>query len=232
MKTTYGICFVKDTGLFTLLPEKLLQKIEKKSKVHNLVKQRGLTEELPVEGKVYIIHEGVAFLSCIDENGKKIILDIFKKGSIFGDLDFENSQGKINECLFIEPLGETSVCEMKKEDFKEILTLNPDFAISLLSNMSKKLINLEQKIGMLAFSDVEARLLAQIANLGQKHGQVTEKEIFINLKLTHEKLAEMVGAARETVSENLSKLQKKGVIKIGKDKTITLYKNRLSSSVN
>lgn len=230
MKTTYGVCFVKDTGLFTQLPKELLDKIEKKSRVHNLVRKRGLTEELPIEGKVYIVHEGIAFLSCIDENGKKIILDILGKGSIFGDLDFEDKQGFANECLFIEPFGEAGVCEMKKVDFKEILKLNPEFAISLLSNLSKKLLSLEQKVGMLVFSDVEARLIAQIVSLGQKHGKETDNEIVVNLKLTHEKLAEMIGAARETVSENLSKLQKKEIVAISKDKIITLNKNKIRSS--
>lgn len=232
MKTTYGVCFVRETGLFTTLPKDLLDKIAKKSKVHSLVRQRGLTEELPIEGRVYIIHEGMAFLSCIDENGKKIILDILSPGSVFGDLDFTGEQKFTNDCLFIEPFGKAGICEMKKEDFKEILKENPEFAISLLASLSNKLLSLEQKVGLLVFSDVEARLIAQLASLGQKHGKETENKIEIDIKLTHEKLAEMVGAARETVSENLSKLQKKGILSTNKDKKFTLHKNKLSSSAN
>lgn len=229
MKTTYGACFINNTGLFTLLDKKFLDRIVKKSKVYSLVKKRGLTEEFPIEGKVYIIHEGIVFLSCMDQNGKKIILDILSPGSIFGDLDFTGEKKFSNECLFIEPFGKAGVCEMKKDDFEEILLDNPHFALSILSSLSNRLLALEQKVGTLVFSDVEARLIAQIVSLGQKHGSEDSEKITIDIKVTHEKLAEMVGAARETVSEAISNLRKKGIISSNRKGGLSLSKSKFKA---
>ncbi len=227
MKPAQSACYVRDTGLFTLLDKKFLKTIARKSRVFNLVRKRGASEEFPIDDKVYIIHEGIVFLSCIDVNGKKIILDILSPGSIFGDLDFNDENGFTNECLFIEPVGEANICEMGKEDFKQILYQNPQFAVSLLSSMSNQLISLEQKVGTLVFSDVEARLISQFISLAEQHGNIDNDTLKINIKLTHEKLSEMIGSARETVSESISILRSKGIIKQDKNGKYIIYKKRL-----
>jgi CRP/FNR family transcriptional regulator len=177
---------------------------------------------------VYIIHEGLVFLSYIDVNGKKIILDILSPGSVFGDLDFTGNAPSKYENLFIEPFKEAGVCEMSRKDFQEILQNNPEFMLSILSGLSKKLIGLENKVGTLFFSDVEARLISQIVNLGQKYGVEDDRKVTLKMKITHEKLAQMIGAARETVTETLSNLKKRGIIKTNSKNHLTLYKNRLS----
>lgn len=224
-------CYVKQTGLFSLLDKNVLEKIAKMSLIHKLMRKKGEMHEFPLEGKVYIIHEGLVFLSFIDKNGKKVVLDILSPGSIFGDLDFTEDSSYIDDSLFIEPFKSANVCEMSKNEFKKIVTNNPEFALNLLSNLSKKLTTLGQKAGTLITSSVEARLIAQILQLGQEHGTEEKDKVRLNIKVTHEKLAEMVGAARETVSDTLSDLKKRRIISQDKSGKIILHKKKLDTLI-
>lgn len=230
MQSTYGACFLTDTAkLFNKLDKEVLNKIQKKSLVYNFTRKDRLNGEFPIEGKVYIVHEGKVFLSYMDEDGKKIILDILKKGDIFGDLDFTHKEHSTGNSLFIEPFTAASVCEMKKDDFKQILHDNPEFAVSLLSTVSNRLMNLEQKVGTLVFSDVEARLLAQMIKLSQEYGEEDKSKIRVGLRVTHEKLGEMIGAARETVSETISSMRNRGLLSQDSKKRFILNKAKIDA---
>jgi CRP/FNR family transcriptional regulator len=222
MNSSYGSCFLTGTQqLFDTLDPAVLDRIADKSKVYQLYRNNRMQEEFSLQDNVYIIHMGKIFLSYIDADGKKIILDILSDGDIFGDLDFEN-QSAHHDMLFVEPFTDASVCELPKAEFKEILQANPEFAVSLLSKLSNRLSSLEQKIGTLAFSDVEARIMAQLMHLSNQYGTINNNEVTVEFRVTHEKLAEMVGAARETVSETLSLLKKKGILKQNENRYFVL----------
>lgn len=230
MQSRLGACFLRGTlRLFDSLDKEVLREIAKNSKVYKFSRKDRLSGEFPIEGKVYIVHEGCVFLSYMDENGKKIILDILSKGDIFGDFNFAGKRQPESESFFIEPFLESAVCEMKKDDFAEILKKNPEFAVSLLSILSQRLMSLEQRVGMLVFSDVEARLLAQMMKISKEFGDEDENKIHVGLRVTHERLAEMIGAARETVSETISNLRNKGVLSQDKRRKFVLHKDKIDS---
>jgi CRP/FNR family transcriptional regulator len=226
MNSAASVCYIKDSKLSRFLDKKFLKIIADKSRILKFSQKRGVSKEFPIDNKVYIVHAGIVFLSCIDTDGKKIILDILTTGSIFGDLDFSENSGS-NECLYVEPLGEARVCEMKKTDFREILLKNPEFTLSLLSNMSNQLMSLEQKVGTLVYSNVEARIISLFLSLAEEYGETNDTSLKVDLKLTHEKLSEMIGSARETVTDAISELKQKGVIKQDKSGRYLLLKEKV-----
>ncbi len=227
MSNGYGACFVSGAGIFENLSSEIKEKIARNSLVHELSREDLGTYEFSISDKVYLVHTGKVFLLYMDENGKKIILNIFPEGSVFGDLNFNNGRENFTESFFIEPFPEAGVCEMNKDNFEEILRDSPDFALSLISNLSQQLVDIGRKLGTVAFSNVEARLIAQIVYLGQEHGEENDDTLTVNLRLTHEKLGELIGAARETVSETISNLRRREIIRIDENKHITLNKAKL-----
>ncbi len=228
MKARIGACCTTDTGLFKVLDKEALRRLSQKSTVYKLRRHGHSRSEFPVEGKVYIIDRGRAFLSYIDEHGKKIIFDVLSSGDIFGNLDF-NDKNFSSDSFFIEPFGETTICEINSEDFREILKENPEFTLSLLSNIFNRLTSMEHKLGTLAFSDIKVRLIAQLLEISQKYGKEENNEIKVGIRLTHERLAEMIGSARETVSETISYLRKRGIISHDKKKNFILHKDKINS---
>jgi CRP/FNR family cyclic AMP-dependent transcriptional regulator len=60
-----------------------------------------------------------------------------------------------------------------------------------------------------------------IYELAQKHGIRDAHGIIIDLKITHQELAEMVGTSRETVTRTLTRLREENIIEV-EDRRITL----------
>jgi CRP/FNR family transcriptional regulator len=74
----------------------------------------------------------------------------------------------------------------------------------------------------LSYRTADDRIRAGILQLSRKHGVQDARGIIINLKITHQELAELVGTSRETVTRTLARLQKKGVLQLDNRRIILL----------
>ncbi|NWG14226.1 MAG: winged helix-turn-helix domain-containing protein, partial [Acidobacteria bacterium] len=72
-----------------------------------------------------------------------------------------------------------------------------------------------------------ARIRGGIRQLSLKHGVTDARGIIIDLKITHQEIAEMVGTSRETVTRTLARLQKEEIIKVEGRRIILMDPRRL-----
>jgi CRP/FNR family transcriptional regulator len=72
---------------------------------------------------------------------------------------------------------------------------------------------------------VRSRIYKKILSLGKEYGIILNDEVMINMRLTHQQIADMVGCTREMMTKVLKELQEEAVIDIVKKKII--IKNKL-----
>jgi CRP/FNR family transcriptional regulator, cyclic AMP receptor protein len=72
--------------------------------------------------------------------------------------------------------------------------------------------DLESRVEQLIFKDVGAKLAELLLELGVQHGVEEERGVVLNLKITHQEMANLIGSTRETVSLTLSQFKRKGLI--------------------
>jgi len=221
MVIRYQSCVLKNSGIFQDLDKGLKKNLEKHGVLMVLQNKKAIASEFQVENRIYVVAEGRAFLSCFGENGKKIILDVLEEGNIFGNLDFLGEDN--NDNLFVEPFPKTivKISEFKKEEFLNTISESPTLAVNVLAVFTRRLFGLERKIEALAFSDTKARLLSELIRLG-KPSSADEDLIRVSFRITHEMLAQITGATRETVSKILSELKKEGTIHYNPQKNFVI----------
>ena len=98
---------------------------------------------------------------------------------------------------------------LRREDFRRRVEESPAVAWALLTALSRRLRRADDQIGGLVLLDVPgrvARLLLDAAHEGG--GDVIEK------RLTHQTIAQMIGASRETVSRTMRDFQDRGLISV------------------
>lgn len=220
----YHSCFIKNPRVLENITEESKKTLVKHSALIIIQKKNGWAKEFKIEDRVYLLEEGKALLSCLGEDGKKIILDILEEGSIFGDLDFSGKEKYKIDCLFIEPFPKNilKICEIKKEEFLNILSKNPALAVHILSMLSLRISALEGKVSSLALSGLKTRILSELIRLGQPY--VDSKKCLdescrrIGFKISHESLAQMTGAVRESVSKAVAELKRDGFIFLDQEK--------------
>ena len=80
--------------------------------------------------------------------------------------------------------------------------------------LSARLRGLSDVLVNLVADDVDTRIAKLILRLGARYGKLEGRVIHLDIPLTHQEIADMVGATRQTVSGTLSRLKKQGVLSI------------------
>jgi len=153
--------------------------------------------------KVYIIKEGEVTLYRVHDD-KRIIIDVLKPGAVFGNIAFvkDTQHGH-----FAEVSQRAYLCAISKRDFLKIFQARPELAMRLLRMLAERISEYEDKIQALSLFDAKARVLQQIQHIAAKDRKSVLPPILRRKsKLTHEKLAEMTGLTRVTVTRSIHEL--------------------------
>ncbi|GMA64244.1 Crp/Fnr family transcriptional regulator [Alicyclobacillus fastidiosus] len=96
----------------------------------------------------------------------------------------------------------------------------PQVALKMVSILTQRIRESEEMLENLAFRDVRYRLIYLLSKLAKTFGQAgdghTSRYTHLDLNLSHQDLANMIGATRESVSVTLSNLAKEGIVTTGR----------------
>ncbi|WP_261304034.1 Crp/Fnr family transcriptional regulator [Paenibacillus andongensis] len=168
----------------------------------------------------YLIKSGVVKIFRMDEV-REITLALLRKGDYFGEMAM--MQKGLTRSATAEVIESGIIYSLKRTDFLHFLENNPKMSIKLLEETMERLRNANDQIYDLTFRDLKSRLIKIIMRLAEEHGVHSQKGIIIPFKLTHQQLANMVGAIRESVSKLLQEIQEEQVISI-ENKIVTVLK--------
>jgi CRP-like cAMP-binding protein len=96
---------------------------------------------------------------------------------------------------------------LRREDFRKRVEANPTVAWSLLAELSRRLRHADGQIGSLVLLDVPGRIARMLLDTADEGGGP-----LIERALTHQTIAHIIGASRETVSRAMREFQDAGWI--------------------
>ena len=171
---------------------------------------------------VFCIKDGVCKVSKMSENGRNQIISLITKGDLLGERSLISDEPSNLKAIALEDM---EVCFIPKEEILKDLEKNPNFSMSVLKDMAATLKQADNVIVDMAQKTVKQRLAETILNLEAKFG--TNDENSIDVHLSREDIANIIGTATESAIRLLSDLKKKKIIAFkGKDISI-LDKNEL-----
>lgn len=148
---------------------------------------------------LYVIHSGKAKVFVSDEDGKEVILNMLGPGEYFGELALLDKAPRSASVMTTAP---SKVSIISRGDFKRCLADNPDIAFNLIQALSERIRGLTETVKTLALKDVYGRVVRTLGDLAVEKDGIA----VIEQKLTHQDIANMVGASREMVSRILKDL--------------------------
>lgn len=180
-------------------------------------------EDDPAEG-MFIIRQGRVKVSKSSADGREQILHILKEGDIFAEVVLFD-RGVYPATA--EAVEETRVWLLRNGDMEVLLQSHPKLAVKLLRLMGRRLRQAQLLIRDLALHDTCGRLAGLLLRFARREGERTEKGIVLDLDLTRQELASMIGASRETVARILSRFQREGVLELDKQKIVIRDEQKL-----
>src|SRR6266576_5511192 len=168
---------------------------------------------------LYVIKEGKVKISLISPDGQEVSLTVFGKGECFGEFAILDGLPRSADAVALERV---ECYTLQRSDFHKAIMKNPKIAIQVLEVLSKRLRTTDQMIEDLIFLDVYGRVAKKLLELADTHGVKTGEGVLIDVRLTQQELASMVGASRESVNKVLGYFTDKNFISTDKHR-ITIH---------
>jgi CRP/FNR family transcriptional regulator len=167
--------------------------------------------------KLYFIKEGHIKIGYIDDNGEEVIKEIIQKGEIFGQFTLEKDN--LNGEFARAHKQDVSLCAFNIDDFEKLLKQKPHLAIGYSKQMGHKLRNAEYRLVNMLNKDVRSRLIGFFYQLAMQNGYDGNTPSFeVKNFLTHDDIARLIGAARQTVTSFLNQLEQENLVQFNRKK--------------
>ncbi len=171
--------------------------------------------------RVYFLLKGAVKLSRVYEAGEEITVALLRENSVFGVLSLitGHKSDRFYHAVAFTPVELLSV---PIEQVEKALKEKPELSMIMLRGLSSRILQTEMMIETLAHRDMGSRLVSFLLILCRDFGVPSSEGITIDLKLSHQAIAEAIGSTRVTVTRLLGDLRQDGMISIHKKK-ITVH---------
>jgi len=159
---------------------------------------------------IYLVKEGRVKLCRYSAGGRVQILALLERGNIFGERALVGAP----EAVHCEAFDDTLICVLRRRDFEELIRSKPEMAMRVMKVLADRLKQAEETIESLAFRDVPERLALLLMRLAEAYGEPHGGGRRLALRFTHQDLASMIGATRETVTNVLHRFRDDGLITV------------------
>ncbi|WP_054023960.1 Crp/Fnr family transcriptional regulator [Bacillus sp. FJAT-28004] len=176
---------------------------------------------------LYFVKKGKVRLYKLNDEGKQFTSDILGEGNVFGEMDIISFGTRDH---YIETIEESHICLMSKGRFENFLMQRPRFMMNLLQVLSDRISAMSRLTQNLALGGLHDKILHVLIKLSDQFGLTSMDEYSrIDLPISHQEIANLVGATREAVTVALHELAEQKLIKTG-FKTIYIHKQKLLQS--
>ena len=163
---------------------------------------------------LYLIASGTVQVYMTGVDGRETILSFLERGDFFGEMSLIDGEPR---SASVRTVTDAQLMIIHREPFLTLIRQTPEIAMSLLSEMSKRLRKANKQIGSLSTMSVSGRVAGTLLNLMEERGMRIHTDngqmvTVIHNRPTQQQLADMSGTTRETVSRICSLLVKANAI--------------------
>jgi CRP/FNR family transcriptional regulator, cyclic AMP receptor protein len=176
-----------------------------------------------VEGEtprgVFMLCQGQAKLSTTSRDGKTFILRIAKPGEVLG------LHSVVTDKPYDATVETMQPCQLNfvnREDFLRFLKEHGDACLQAAQQISRECLDAYEVVRSIGMSHSVSRRVAKFLLASATDGQVKKGVVRVKLVLTHEEIAQIMGASRESISRILSEFRKKEIVEL-KRSTLTIH---------
>ena len=204
--TTQNVDFLATVPLFNGLDRIELERFAEVTREKSYPKGSVILFEDDPGDSLFVVRDGRVKVVLIGEDGREVILGVLGVGEYFGELSLIDDRPRSAHVIAME---DSNLLVLRREDFRKRVESSPSVAWSLLTELSRRLRRADDKIGGLVLLDVPGRIARLLLDLAEESGTDA-----IEKTLTHQTIAQMIGASRETVSRAMKDFQDAGWITV------------------
>lgn len=172
---------------------------------------------------VYWIRTGRVKVMRVSSDGRELT---FRHEVAGGMIGAESLSGRARWLDYGEALEPSILCLMRMTDFARLIMEEKDFASAVAIHLGKRVTELEEGLAQFVFLNVRSRIAAGLLRLyAKKHDPKGA------IRITHQELSNLVGAARETTTSILHEFQDRKMVELANRCIVVLDSDALHQVV-
>jgi len=209
---------IHNCSLFKQLSEDQLARLEGRARLKTFPK--GGTVYLPSDNSdgAFLLVEGRIRLCSITADGKQSIMAYVDPGELFGELALIES-GEREERA--EAAQKSTVVLLPGDELRHMMEESARLTLGVTKLIGLRRKRIERRVRNLLYRSNREKISHLLIELAEQYGRKTDEGVLLNIKLSHQELASMIGATRETVTTTLGEMQLDGLLKLSRQ-TIVL----------
>lgn len=175
----------------------------------SLIKRQPVFKAGDLETTIHILRRGRVKIVQSSPLGREVLLWFCLPGEVFGVSESLQEKARSVTAVTVES---SYIVTIERSRFSAWLNDHPAHSLNLLGIMATRLRELSQRFLSLASGNVEVQVAKLLIDLSACYGTRVDRSILVNIPLTHQDIADMIGASRQCVSATMSNLKRSGVL--------------------
>jgi CRP/FNR family transcriptional regulator len=208
---------LKKINLFKNLADEELKELEHYITTATFRKKDDIFTEGDAPEWFYIVSTGKVKVTKISHDGKEIILEIISPYDIFGGVAVLRNFPYPANAVAME---DSEILKISRKNLMRLVDRFPNLMFCIALQLGDRMKSSFDSLKNIALERVEARIAALLLKLGNKVGVETKEGLMIDMRLTKQDVADMVGTTVETSIRTFSRFKKEGLVTDSNGKVI------------
>jgi len=215
-------CSVADSNIFKSLSKEERELLNQEKNCNSYLKGDIIYHEGNRISGCYCVNKGILKIYKTGIEGKEQIIAFAQKGDIIGYRSILSGEPA---CTTAQVIDDALLCYIPSDILLSLVKSNPSFSLDLMQLTCKELNQANAYIKDIAQKTVRERLAEILLMLKNTFGE--DAEGYLQIILTREDLANIVGTATESVIRLLSEFKSDNLIELSNKKIKIINKNAL-----
>jgi CRP/FNR family transcriptional regulator len=209
--------------LFRGFTERESRMVDKRMEKRRFLKGDAIFRRADPGDSLYLLMEGLVKIVAYSGRGAGTIIYILRPPDIFGELLLSEEKRPFHALAATDARAGV----LSREHVVELLSRIPRFRLNFIRNLSHRLVRVAKGVAEFRHARSSHRLAKVLLRMSGEDGEETPGGFPLRLSLTHADLAEMIGATRETVTIQMNRFRRLGLVEI-RNRRLVVDRRRLA----
>lgn len=201
--------------LLSRIPDRDRGRLFRLGKVQDFAKSEFIFSAGEASHHIFLLLKGRIKIYQPSTVGKEAILWFCFAGELFGLAEAARGGERVVSAQACD------VCEVlciRQDQFTAFLATHPQTSLIIVQLLACRLRVLSEVVINLISDDVRTRILKMALQLSSRCGIPSTRGLCLDIALTHQEIADMIGTTRQTVTTTLGQLEREGLLAIDRHK--------------
>ena len=208
---------LRNVSLFSSLDERELDRLIQATTTRRLASKEVLFRKGDPGNQLFGVLTGSLKVTGVGTDGKDVVFRLMRPGEVVGEIALLDGETRSATVAAVEA---TSLVTLHRRDFVPFLEQHPRAAIRLAAVMAERVRRLSERAEDRQTMSLPARLAKRLLALAAEHGVRPVVGGPVEIRLSQQDLADLVGTTRESVNKQLRIWEDGGIVSLGRGRTV------------